>query len=330
MRLPLNQWLEHVIAQKHGALLQHTQILKTLIEDSISPMDAAKELIDDISSSRNREDTAYRLWNLLFHAAANLPSHINAIVNLTLAIYNVPPSPQAPNALSSNLWTDWQDVYSYYRTYRTLASRAALNTLTNAQRWMNFTVFSANLLAQSNNNIFVREIGIHASQHPMSRYGCPAAAPGQTPTRFVETVPGSRLSFSDDGLQMTTGNLSEFTDDVQALADHPIPAGLNKFLFDVEIVCSGRGSLVAIGLCNETSLKTEMLGREAGSWAYHGDNGKKFGGIGGGRGERYNETYDTGDIICCGVDSNSNTVTFHKNGIFLDKLHIFISGDLCI
>ncbi|KAG9854462.1 purine and uridine phosphorylase, partial [Aureobasidium melanogenum] len=160
-RLPLDQWLEHVKAQKHGALPQHTQILKTVIEDSISPEDAAQQLIDDVSSSRDAADTAYRLWNLLFHTSANLPSHITAIVNLTLAIYNVPLSPQTPNTLTYNLWTNWQDVYSYYHTYRTLASPASRNTLTNADRWINFTIFSATLLNRSDNEMFVKEIGIH-------------------------------------------------------------------------------------------------------------------------------------------------------------------------
>lgn len=161
MQSPLDQWLEHTIAQKHGALPQHTQILKAVIEDSISLVDTAQQLIDDTSSSRNREDTAYRLWNLLFHTAANLPSHINAIVNLTLAIYNTPPSPQTSNSLTYNLWTNWQDIYSYYHTYRTLASPGSPNTLTNANRWINFTVFSATLLKQSDSEMFVKEIGIH-------------------------------------------------------------------------------------------------------------------------------------------------------------------------
>ncbi|KAG9757778.1 purine and uridine phosphorylase, partial [Aureobasidium melanogenum] len=162
MQSPLDQWLEHAVAQEHGALPQHTQILKTVIQDKISPENAAKELVDNTSSSRDKQDTAYRLWNLLFHTAANLPSHIKAIVDLVLAIYNVPPSPQTPNALSYHLWTKWQDMYSYYHTYRTLASRAAPNTLTNADRWINFTVFSATLLNQNDNEMFVKEIGIHA------------------------------------------------------------------------------------------------------------------------------------------------------------------------
>jgi hypothetical protein len=149
MRLPLDQWLEQSVNSERGALHRHTQILRTVIQDKISSENAAKRLIDDTSSSRDTADTAYRLWNLLFHTAANLPSHITAIVNLTLAIYNTPPSPQTPNALLYSLWTNWQDIYSYYHTSRTLASPASADTLTNADRWINFTCFSASLLNQS-------------------------------------------------------------------------------------------------------------------------------------------------------------------------------------
>ncbi|KAH0364243.1 purine and uridine phosphorylase, partial [Aureobasidium melanogenum] len=107
---------------------------------------------------------------------------------------------------------------------------------------------------------------------------------------------------------------SELTGRIQACADHPIPAGLNDFFFEVEIVCGGHDSLIAIGLGNGSSLGTGMPGWKAGSWAYHGDDGKKFDETSGGRGESYNETYGTGDTICCGIDFNSNTVDFYKNG----------------
>lgn len=61
MVLPLDQWLDHSKAQKHGALLQHTQILEPLFEGQISPEDAAKEVLNDIASNRDAADTAYRL-----------------------------------------------------------------------------------------------------------------------------------------------------------------------------------------------------------------------------------------------------------------------------
>lgn len=162
MLSPLDEWLEHAKAQKHGALPQHAQILKTLIEEKIKPEDAARQLVDDTSSSRDSADTAYRVWNIVFHTAINLPSSIDAIVDLTLAIYNIDSGSQSYNALSQHLWSHCQDVYSCYQTYRTLASSTSSNALTNAQRWINFTIFSAKLVGQSENGMFVKELGAHA------------------------------------------------------------------------------------------------------------------------------------------------------------------------
>jgi hypothetical protein len=89
----------------------------------------------------------------------------------------------------------------------------------------------------------------------------------------------------------------------------------------LEMVINGHlhNSLIAIGLYDESSSETTMPGWVAGWWAYHGDDGKKFGEEG--RGERYREIYGTGDTICCGVDFNSNTVSYYKNGISLVRLY---------
>ncbi|KAH0034984.1 purine and uridine phosphorylase, partial [Aureobasidium melanogenum] len=158
------------------------------------------------------------------------------------------------------------------------------------------------------------------SQYPMRQYDCPEIPLGQTPGRFLEAVPHSGLSVSNDGLEITARNISKFRDDVQACADHPIPAGLNDFFFEVEIVGGDFRSCVAIGLCNGSSSKTGWPGLDVGSWVYHGDDGTKSGGARGD--EEYTEGYGAGDIICCGVDFNSNTVAFYKNGISLGRLQI--------
>ncbi|KAG9526562.1 Pfs, NACHT and ankyrin domain protein, partial [Aureobasidium melanogenum] len=159
------------------------------------------------------------------------------------------------------------------------------------------------------------------SQHLMRQIDFPTIILGQTPSRFVEAVPHCGLSFSNDGLEMTAGRVSDsqLTEMVQARADHPIPVELNDFFFEVEIVCGGHDGLVAIGLCDGSSSKTGMPGWKAGSWAYHGDDGMSFSENGWGK---YSETYGTGDTICCGLHYNSNTVDFYKNGESLGKLQI--------
>ncbi|KAG9661586.1 purine and uridine phosphorylase, partial [Aureobasidium melanogenum] len=171
------------------------------------------------------------------------------------------------------------------------------------------------------------------SRHLMRQYDCPAIPLGQTPSRFVEAYRPGGLSFSRDGLELTAGVASGFSllFGIQARADHPIPAGLDDFFFEVEIVCGGTksayniSSFVVIGLCNGSTSEIGMPGREAGSWAYY-DDGKLSGGTS--KDEQFLEAYGTGDTIGCGVDFNSNTITFYKNGISLGTAFEGVKGRL--
>jgi hypothetical protein len=60
-----------------------------------------------------------------------------------------------------------------------------------------------------------------------------------------------------------------------------------------------------------------MPGWRTGSWAYHGDDGKLF--LEQGRGVRYGDTYGTGDVVGCGLDSKKNELFFTKNGEYVGK-----------
>jgi Ran-binding protein 9/10 len=76
-------------------------------------------------------------------------------------------------------------------------------------------------------------------------------------------------------------------------------------------------SLVAIGLCKSESRNTGMPGWSRGSWAYHGDDGNIFAEMG--TGSSYGPTYSTGDVVGCGIDLQSGTIFFTKNGEHLGK-----------
>jgi hypothetical protein len=161
MSSPLDQWLEREGIQRWGVLEQHTQVLKACLDDMISPSEAAKELVDTAASSSDPSDTVYRLWNLLFHAAAALPAYIDHIVQLTLAIRRVPPSPENPNSLCYTVWSHRRDAHSFYYTRRTLRPFSSPDSLTGAEQWNNFTIFSANLV-QHGDEMAMRQIGITA------------------------------------------------------------------------------------------------------------------------------------------------------------------------
>jgi hypothetical protein len=161
MSSPLDQWIEREGIHRWGVLEQHTRVLKTCLDGTISPSDAAKELVDTAASSSDPSDTAYRLWNLLFHAVASLPAYIDHMVQLILAIRRVSPSPESPNSLSYTLWSHWQDTHSFYYTWRTLRPFSSPDNLTGAEQWINFAMFSAKLV-QYDDEMAMRQIGIAA------------------------------------------------------------------------------------------------------------------------------------------------------------------------
>jgi len=62
-----------------------------------------------------------------------------------------------------------------------------------------------------------------------------------------------------------------------------------------------------------------MPGWHAGSWGYHGDDGKKFNEQG--TGNEFGPRYGRGDIVGCGVDMPANSAFFTKNGEYLGMSH---------
>lgn len=59
-----------------------------------------------------------------------------------------------------------------------------------------------------------------------------------------------------------------------------------------------------------------MLGWEEGSWGYHGDDGLIFYNTEHGQ---YGETYDTNDVIGCGVNFDEKIAFYTKNGNIIGK-----------
>lgn len=86
---------------------------------------------------------------------------------------------------------------------------------------------------------------------------------------------------------------------------------------------------IAIGFSSKSASLSRPVGWEPESWGYHGDDGRCFTGQNIGR--PYGPTFNSGDVIGCGVNFRDHTAFFTKNGIKLGecllKLKIWRFGE---
>ena len=106
------------------------------------------------------------------------------------------------------------------------------------------------------------------------------------------------------------------------LANHPIPAGIERFYFEVEIgpdVGRRQNLFNAIGFATQPARFNNMPGwfnPIAPSWAFHGDDGKLFANRSMSS-QIYGEPYGKGDTIGCGVifqNGVDGVVFYTRNG----------------
>ncbi|GIL63043.1 hypothetical protein Vafri_17192 [Volvox africanus] len=103
------------------------------------------------------------------------------------------------------------------------------------------------------------------------------------------------------------------TNDVGAIqANHPVPPNCTVYYYELTVLDSGIYGKIAIGFADKSFKLTRQPGWEAGSFGYHGDDGKKF--IGLGNGEDYGPTFGTGDTVGAGIHLGRQELFFTKNG----------------
>lgn len=83
--------------------------------------------------------------------------------------------------------------------------------------------------------------------------------------------------------------------------------------------------IVVVGLSHLHLPLSFQPGWSSGSWAYHGDDGKKY--VEDGTGVAYGETFGAGDVVGCLV-SETGDVRFTKNGVLLDVVAEGVTGKL--
>ncbi|TCD65876.1 hypothetical protein EIP91_002035 [Steccherinum ochraceum] len=139
------------------------------------------------------------------------------------------------------------------------------------------------------------------------------------PTRWSEQDRHPPLSVSPDGRELTFIGPSCVGDKdsaaARARANHPIPPACGVYYYEVEILHKGSKGHISIGFSSPDVRLSRLPGWEKLSWGYHADDGWAFPGHK--EGNQYGPTFDTGDIIGCGVDFSQHRAFYTKNGSFL-------------
>ncbi|KAI1790513.1 SPRY-domain-containing protein [Ganoderma leucocontextum] len=137
------------------------------------------------------------------------------------------------------------------------------------------------------------------------------------PTRWSEQDRTPSLSVSLDGRELTfTGpSCMGERESSAARTNHPIPPACGIYYYEVEILHKCPKGPISIGFSAPDVRLSRLPGWEKHSWGYHADDGWAFPGHK--EGIAYGPTFDTGDVIGCGIDFSLNRVFYTKNGGFL-------------
>lgn len=149
------------------------------------------------------------------------------------------------------------------------------------------------------------------------------------PTGFSEDDKATHLECDADGLDVTyTGPGKDEKDAASIRTNYAIPAeGLAIYYFEITILNEGVTGRIGVGLCDREFQLGKMPGWEAGSYAYHGDDGLLFRQTGV-RGAQYGPKYGTNDVIGCCWDQVDGAVFFTRNGKALGTAFYKLYGAL--
>ncbi|KAK9820291.1 hypothetical protein WJX72_008659 [[Myrmecia] bisecta] len=142
-----------------------------------------------------------------------------------------------------------------------------------------------------------------------SRFPSPASwerTGGRGNTRHLQ-VNGLRIKYTGPG--------NSDADAACLKADHPVPADVGVYYFEVTVIDQGRQGFIGVGFCAPEVKWDRLPGWETHSYGYHGDDGNAFGGCG--KGKVYGPTFGTGDVIGVILNRAEKTLSYTKNGIEL-------------
>ncbi|GAQ84119.1 spla ryanodine receptor domain-containing protein [Klebsormidium nitens] len=139
--------------------------------------------------------------------------------------------------------------------------------------------------------------------------GAEEEAPSELNTRNY----GGFLEVGKDKLSVRYTGHGQHGHDVGSIqANRPVPRERLLYYFELTVRDRGDRNCIAIGFTDENFKHSRQPGWEAGSYGYHGDDGKAY--HASGRGDAYGPTFTTGDVVGAGVNHATQEIFFTKNG----------------
>ena len=127
------------------------------------------------------------------------------------------------------------------------------------------------------------------------------------------------LDVSHDNLTVTyIGRGRDDTEAAAIRADASIPSmHLPVFYFEIKVESKGRDGYMSVGIMTTRCPMDKLVGWEAESLGYHGDDGLLFKGNSG-HGDEFGPEWSQGDVVGCGIDFVEQRAFFVKNGIIVN------------
>ncbi|ERF74527.1 hypothetical protein EPUS_08938 [Endocarpon pusillum Z07020] len=155
------------------------------------------------------------------------------------------------------------------------------------------------------------------------------------PTRWTLGSDSKKTTLQDNGQWVShQGDLR-----LSILADHPVPAGLSVYYYEIEMLDPETGkshdtptagdeamAIIALGFCTSSAKLIEFPGwppkpiaPNVQSWAYHGDDGGFYASDEKKWPRQYGKHYGPGDTVGCGLEVDSQRIFFTRNGVHIGK-----------
>ncbi|KAG9986504.1 SPRY-domain-containing protein, partial [Aureobasidium melanogenum] len=150
--------------------------------------------------------------------------------------------------------------------------------------------------------------------------------PKKLPTSWSDIDKWPGLELSAGGTEVKFTGSTKTSDEAAAIrSDHPMPKEVGIYYFEVTVLSRGKEGLIGIGFSGPKASLNRLPGWEPESWAYHGDDGFSFSCTASGK--PYGPKFAAWDVVGCGVNFETGSAFFTKNGVYLGEAFHNVRGD---